>query len=286
MNIERKPLRVLSVMAHQDDFEFNLGGTFALLRETLGENVQLRVLTTSNGASGHHLMTAEETFARRSREASESAALVGADYRCLRTLDGEVVGDGQVLISRELLGGLWNEIRRFRADVVFCPPIVTDPLAGVHIDHEQTAIAVRYVAYQLSVPRAYPSWGEIDMEYRTPLIINVDDAYNRSSQADVRQDISSVYDLKVQMSLCHRSQVLEWLPFVNGEGEITEDDWKRRFAARHADVNRRYNAADETPSEYFRITRWGRAPREGELEKLFPRAFQFLDDAPSGERPI
>src|SRR5688500_7359921 len=28
---ERQPLRVMSIMAHQDDFEFNLGGTFALL---------------------------------------------------------------------------------------------------------------------------------------------------------------------------------------------------------------------------------------------------------------
>lgn len=266
------PFRVMSIMAHQDDFEFNLGGTFALLRQTLGDNVQLRIITTSNGASGHHQMTAEETFKRRVQEAENSAALVGADYHCLRTLDGNVVGDGQVLISRNLLGGLWNEIRQFKADVIFCPPIVSDPLAGVHIDHEQTAIAVRYVAYQLSVPRAYPTReGEVDMKYRTPLIINVDDAYNQSTQADIAQDISSVYELKLQMSLCHRSQVLEWLPFVNGEENITEQDWIERFKKRHLNVNQRYNIEGETPHECFRVTRWGRQPKEGELEKLFPR---------------
>lgn len=262
----------MSIMAHQDDFEFNLGGTFALLRQSLGEEVQLRVLTTSNGASGHHLMTAQETFKRRCREASESAALIGADYRCTKTLNSNVVGDGQVLISRNLLGGLWNEIRQFKADVIFCPPIVSDPLAGVHIDHEQTAIAVRYVAYQLSVPRAYPTLeGEIDMEYRTPLIINVDDPYNQSTEADIRQDISSVYDLKLQMSLCHRSQVLEWLPFVNGEENITEEDWISRFRARHANINQRYHIEGDSPHECFRVTRWGRAPREGELKNLFPQ---------------
>jgi len=275
MDSNRQPFRVMSIMAHQDDFEFNLGGTFALLRETLGENVHLQIITTSNGASGHHEMTAQETFQRRCREAEESAALIGAKYHCMKTLDGNVVGDGQVLISRDLLGGLWNEIRQFKADVIFCPPIVSDPLAGVHIDHEQTAIAVRYVAYQLSVPRAYPSWNApIDLAYRTPLIINVDDPYNQTTQADIVQDISSVYELKLQMSLCHRSQVLEWLPFVNGEHNITEDVWNERFQKRHAGVNKRYNIFNDTPHECFQITHWGRAPREGELETLFPNRVQ------------
>lgn len=112
------------------------------------------------------------------------------------------------------------------------------------------------------------------MTYRTPLIINVDDAYNQSAQADISQDISSVYDLKLQMSLCHQSQVLEWLPFVNGEENITEEDWIERFKKRHAGVNRRYNIENDTPHECFRVTRWGRAPRDGELDKLFPRRVQ------------
>jgi len=259
-------------MAHQDDFEFNAGGSFALLRQKLGDGVQLGILTTTNGASGHHFMTGPETVARRDAEARAAAALIGAEYQCLTTLEGTVVGDGQFLISRNLLGGLWNAIRRFRADVVFCPPIVTDPLAGVHIDHEQTAIAMRYVGYQLSVPRAYPTLhGEVDYEYRSPLIINVDDPYNQSTHADVRQDIASVYDLKLQMSLCHTSQVLEWLPWVGNYNEASEAEWTTRFGKRHRDLNRRYAANDERVCEYFRITRWGRAPREGELELLFPQ---------------
>jgi LmbE family N-acetylglucosaminyl deacetylase len=269
--MNEQPLRVMSIMAHQDDFEFNAGGTFALLRETLGDNVRLCVLTSTTGASGHHLMSATETVARRDREAKASAAMIGAEYELLRKLDGSPIEDGQFLISRNLLGGLWNAVRQFKADVIFCPPIVTDPLAGIHIDHEQTALAVRYIGYQLSVPRAYPTLqGEVDLNYRSPLIINVDDPYNRSEQADVRQDISSVYDLKLKMSLCHTSQVLEWLPFVNDNGDVTEADWAVRFKLRHEQINERYGAYDETVSEYFRITRWGRAPREGELERLFP----------------
>lgn len=271
MNQHERPLRVMSIMAHQDDFEFNVGGTFALLRQSLNENVRLCVLTTTTGASGHHRMTAQETVQRRAAEARTAATMIGAEYELLRKLYGKPIEDGQFLINRDLLGGLWNAIRRFQADVVFCPPIVTDPLAGIHIDHEQTAIAVRYVGYQLAVPHAYPTLeGEVDYEYRSPLIINVDDPYNRSEQADIRQDISSVYDLKLKMSLCHTSQVLEWLPFVNNNNDVTEADWAARFALRHEQINERYDARDGLASEYFRITRWGRAPRERELQQLFP----------------
>jgi len=109
------------------------------------------------------------------------------------------------------------------------------------------------------------------MTYRTPLILNVDDPYNQTTQADINQDISSVYDLKLQMSLCHRSQVLEWLPFVNGEDNITEEVWIERFKKRHTGVNQRYKIEGDTPHECFRITHWGRNPQEGELDKLFPQ---------------
>src|SRR5690606_38155942 len=95
--------------------------------------------------------------------------------------------------------------------------------------------------YQLSVPRAYPTIeGEIDYGYRAPLIINVDDPYNRPERADIRQDIRAVYDLKLKMSLCHTSQVLEWLPFVNGTPDATEEDWAARFKLRHQEINQRY----------------------------------------------
>src|SRR5687767_582459 len=111
MNYQEQPLRVMSIMAHQDDFEFNAGGTFALLRQALGDNVRLCVLTTTTGASGHHTMTAAETVQRRDAEARAAAAMIGAEYHLLKTLDNKPVEDGQFLISRSLLGGLWNAIR-------------------------------------------------------------------------------------------------------------------------------------------------------------------------------
>jgi LmbE family N-acetylglucosaminyl deacetylase len=267
------PLRILSIMAHQDDFELNLGGTFALLRRTLGDQVRLKVLATSAGASGHHQLPPDETFIRRQEEARRAAELVDAEYECLRQLDGSHV-PGQVIVDRNLLGGLWNAIRAFEADVIFCPPVASDPLAGVHIDHDQTAIAVRYVTYQLSVPHAYPDLHAKDaVRYDPPLVINVDDPYINTAGADIRQNISDVYDLKVRMTLCHESQVLEWLPYNGGWGPqgATKDEWTERLRQRHLSANLRYGCNDNVMSEFFLITRWGRAPREGELDRLFPR---------------
>jgi hypothetical protein len=57
---------------------------------------------------------------------------------------------------------------------------------------------------------------------------------------------------------------------VNGEENITKQDWIERFKKRHTDVNQRYSIPDDTPHECFRVTRWGRAPKEDELDKLFP----------------
>jgi len=120
-------------MAHQDDFEFTAGGTFALLRNYYKDQLEIKIVATTRGAFGHHEMSPEETFARRGVEAAKSAAVINAKYECLTQLDGAHV-PGALFINENMLGGLWNTIRAFEPHFIFCPPIITDPLAGVHID--------------------------------------------------------------------------------------------------------------------------------------------------------
>ena len=267
-----RAMRVMSIMAHQDDFEFNAGGTFALLRQTYGDGVDLRILATTRGASGHHEMSIEETFRRRDAEARASAAVIGAEYECLTCLDGSHL-HGQLFIDRNVCGGLWNAIRRYEPDVVFCPPVASDPLAGIHIDHENTARAIRMVAYQLIVPNAFPTMdGPVKKRFRQPVIINVDDGYSAEGLFHIRQDITDAYDKKCQMSLCHESQVFEWLPWTRGhEQPLTRQQWEEHFEARHQRTNARYEQTDGKLSEYFRVTRWARKPEAGELERIFPK---------------
>ena len=276
---QARPLNIMSIQAHQDDLEFNAGGTCAMLRKTYGDAVNIRIVATSRGASGHHDMTLEQTFARRHEEATAATDHIGADYECLRRLDGSHV-PAQVLIDRNLLGGLWNTIRNFEPDVIFCPPVTRDPLAGIHVDHENTAMAVRMVAYQLVAPHAYPTMdGPVKRRVPKPLIINVDDPYAAEGHYDVRQDISETYETKVCMGLCHVSQVFEWLPFASERGAPSESQWRAAFHQAHLDQNRRHGQDDEIVSEYFRITRWGRPPEPGELKRLFPRMMPKPDSA-------
>lgn len=267
---EENPARVLAIVPHQDDFEFNVGGTFAQLRRHYGEAVRLKVIITSRGASGHHEMAPDDLFMRRMQEARESAALIGAEVECLTQLDGTHV-DAQVLVSRNLLGGLWNAIRAFGADYLFCPPVVSDPLAAVHVDHEETARAVRLVGYQLGVPRAYPTVGAApQIGYRAPLIVLCDDVYSSEAAFHIANDIGETYATKVAMAKCHRSQIYEWLPFVRGQAAPDEAQFEADFRLRHTRINQRFGLDDETPREYFRFSNWGRRATEEDRRALFP----------------
>ncbi len=263
------PARILAIMPHADDFEFHVGGTFALLKARYGDAVRLKIVTTSTGASGHHLLNADETFARRLGEARQSAALLGAEYECLMQLDGSHV-EGQVLVNRNLLGGLWNTIRSFQVDYLFSPPPATDVLAGVHIDHEQTAQAIRLVAFQLGVPRAYPTIGrEPDAAYRPPAIFLTDDSYSVETEYHYSVDIAQGYATKLAMVECHASQILEWLPFVSQRPAPTREEYALEFAQRHRRTNERFGFDDDLPREFFRLSRWGRTPSSDETGWLF-----------------
>ncbi len=274
-------LRVMSVMAHQDDFEFNSGGAFALLRKHHSDKVKIKILTTNQGASGHHEMPPEETCRVRELEARASAAMIGAEYECLKCLDGKPL-PGQVFIDHNFLGGLWNAIRNFEPDYIFCPSVVSDPLAGIHIDHYNTAWGVRYVAYHLSVPYAYPTMtGPVKKKLINPVIINVDDVYACERGFDAWCDVSKVFELKQQMTMCHSSQIFEWLPWVKGNEPPTEAKVKEDFAIRHWNTNERYDFNDEVPREYFRFTQWGKDPDLDQIALDFP-FFQFGKELSNG----
>ncbi|MBU0716374.1 MAG: PIG-L family deacetylase, partial [Verrucomicrobia bacterium] len=264
-------LKIMSIMAHQDDFEFEAGGLFALLKKHYGDDVEMKIVATSRGAFGHHEMEPEQTFRRREKEAMQSAAIIGASYECLKCLDGFHV-NAQVLNDRNLLGGLWNTIRSFEPDYIFCPPVVSNPLAGIHIDHYNTACAVRMVAYQLGVPNAYPTIGGlVKKKVISPAIINVYDTYANENTYHAAVNIAETFDIKTQMALCHESQIFEWLPWVGGEKAPTKKTYGAAFMKRHVKMNENMGFHDSVPREFFMFTGWGRPFKKADFEKLFLR---------------
>ena len=66
-------MRILCIGAHQDDNEFRVGG-MAYKWAKAGHEV--RFLSMLNGSGGHHIMTPEETCARRYKESQKVAKLL------------------------------------------------------------------------------------------------------------------------------------------------------------------------------------------------------------------
>ncbi len=264
-------LKVMVIVAHQDDFEYDAGGTFALLREHYGDRFELKILATTRGSSGHHEMSPEETSKRREKEAITSASIIGAEYECLKGLDQAYL-PGQMTLDSNALGGLWNAVRDFEPDYIFCPPLPSDPLRGVHIDHYNTACAVRLTAYQYKVPNAYPSiTTPVKRKLICPIVINLDDTYISEDNYHVSVDIDSAYDKKEKMLLCHKSQMLEWLPWTEGKkNNISEKEFLDNLRSAHSLTNQVHGKPDNIPREYFCVTQWGKIASMNDIEKIFP----------------
>jgi N-acetylglucosamine malate deacetylase 1 len=131
-------MRIVSVHAHPDDAEILAGGTLALLAR-LGH--QITIVTLSNGDCGSTLHEADEIASIRKTEATESAALIGADYRWGGFRDMAIFSDDA---SRRAVTGL---LRELRPDVV-----LTAAPSDYLSDHEATSQLVRDACFAAPIP--------------------------------------------------------------------------------------------------------------------------------------
>lgn len=262
-------MRVLCVHAHYDDFEFVAAGTFERWRRQLGKDFQARIVVCTDGRSGHQFRTREETAAMRLEEQKAAAAVGGYEFELLRKPDGRPFEEACRVLSNELLAALWKSIRDFEPDYLFCPPLPSDPLAGVHPDHITVAEAIRRVAYMINVPHAfleeYPAPDErVSRWVKTPVILNTYDGYMAGANAvDLVVDIEDTFDLVARQSWCHQSQINEWLPWVARHHiEPTRDleAWKGKLRSRFQRQQRELGLPTERALEVFTVTAWGVVP--------------------------
>ena len=106
------------------------------------------------------------------------------------------------------------------------------------------------------------------------MILNVYDGYmSGSNQLDLAVDVEDAFAKICELSFCHRSQIMEWLPWVNRhdlKAPETMADWtqimRRRFQKKHREL--------EIPTaramEVFTVTAWGEVPTFARLEQDFP----------------
>jgi LmbE family N-acetylglucosaminyl deacetylase len=269
-------MRILCVHAHFDDFEFSCGGTFARLQALHGDALRARVLICTDGAAGHHRRSREETARLRRAEQERSAEVGGYELEVLTLPNGDVPREGCLQVGRDLLAALWEAIRRFEPDYLFCPPIPRDALEGIHVDHVTVAEAIRKVAYLINVPHVYTPEYPIDEgpapPVKVPVILNVTDGYRRGRITyDFAVDIGEVFETVVQMSYCHQSQIKEWLPWVTGRPAPEDvEAWRELLRTRFAARGQALGLDLPTPVEAFTVTAWGSVPSYDQLTRDFP----------------
>jgi hypothetical protein len=140
------------------------------------------------------------------------------------------------------------------------------------------AQAVRRVAYMLNVPHAYtpeyPTDETVSRPHRVPVILNVYDGYMSGENAyDLVIDIADAFDTIAEMSWCHQSQLIEWLPWVGRhrfQPAQSLAEWKIMLRERIERRNRELGLRTSQLTEVFTVTAWGEVPQFDTLLQDFP----------------
>lgn len=203
-------MRVLMIGAHQDDNEFRCGGLASRLVKN-GHDVKF--VSLCNGCGGHHIMTPQETTARRATESAAVAKLLGITY------DVWDIDDCNIVADLETRKRLIRYIREYNPDLV-----ISHRTNDYHADHRAAAQLVQDASYLLTVPHECP---EVPAMRYMPVIIHNEDRFkNPEFSGDIVIDMDSEIDTKLKIADLNVSQVYEWLPYTDGQ-EVPEDPAER-----------------------------------------------------------
>jgi N-acetylglucosamine malate deacetylase 1 len=271
------PLKLLILGAHPDDAEYHAAGLASIYRKA-GHVVKM--ISVTDGSAGHHEKSASELAAVRRREAAASGAVIGAEYEVWEFTDGEL--EPTLEVRRKII----REIRTFAPDLV-----LTHRTNDYHPDHRAVGQAVQDASFMVTVPRVVP---DVPTLKKDPVVAYMPDLFTKPwpLTADVVIDITSEVDTIVAMLACHRSQVFEWLPHLQGILDQVPSDEKERVrwlgewyaqAARpRADRYREELIAaygEERGSqiefaEIYEISEYAAAMNDSVRQRLFPFASQ------------
>lgn len=208
--------RVLVLGAHPDDAEFFAGG---LLHEHKRRGSEIRLVSITNGQSGHHELSSEVLVAKRRAEARASGEALGCEYA---TWD---FPDGRLEPSLEVREAIIREIRQFRPDLV-----LTHRPWDYHPDHRAVGQAVQDASYMVMVPKVAPGYS---VPEREPVVAFMVDLFTRPAafRADFVFDATEHLDGILKMLACHRSQFVEWIPWIERIAQVPSDPqaWKSWF---------------------------------------------------------
>lgn len=243
-----QPLRILVIVAHQDDIEF--GAVGSVIRWTdAGAQVTYCIVTDGAAGSNEKDVIYSELVERRKAEQMEAARIAGVSD--VRFLD---YPDGVLEPTLELRRDLTRLIRQIRPQRV----VIMDPTTILlqsdtenyinHPDHRAAAQAALYAVFPSAESR--PIFRELLDEGLEPH--KVTDLYMLlTEKPNLAVDVTAVHDRKLQSLLAHRSQIgEEVVDMVNGfdreAGKAVGVEYAETFRVMH--LNEDPNKKD-TPAE-------------------------------------
>ena len=198
-----RPDRFMLIAGHPDDADFGPAGTAA--RWIDAGSVGWLVCCTSGDQGGEDPeLDPLELAAVREREQRDAAAIVGYEgVSFLHMPDGALAND---LVLRE---HLVREIRTFRPDAVLAtdPTVVFYRFGGVnHTDHREAGLAAVDAVYPAARnPMAFPSLARSGLAAHRVRRLYL----FWPNEPNVRVDISSTIDRKIDALRAHVSQIKE-----------------------------------------------------------------------------
>lgn len=205
-----KKLKLMVIGAHPDDCDIFAGGL--TLRYAASGNDVLFVSLT-NGSAGHQKMGGANLAVTRYNEAQAVAKLAGITYHMFD------YDDAYLEPTLEARRQLVEEIRKFEPDL-----IITNRPNDYHPDHRATAQLVMDASYMVMVP----NFCKLTQPLRyNPVIAYAYDSfeYPRPFRTDVAIDVSELEGKMLSLMDCHKSQMYDWLPWIDDiKKPIPKDD--------------------------------------------------------------
>jgi N-acetylglucosamine malate deacetylase 1 len=212
--------RIMVLGAHPDDAEFFAGG---LLSRHAKHGSEIMIWSVTNGQSGHQSISSSELVSIRREEAKAAGRIIGANYQT------GPFPDGYLQPTLDLREWIIRQIRAFAPDLV-----LTHRPFDYHPDHRAVGQAVQDASYMVLVPKIVP---QIAPPVREPLVAYMNDMFTRPTpfRPDVVLDVTEELDRVLGMIACHRSQFLDWMPWIERisdsvpKEESAKLEWLRRW---------------------------------------------------------
>ena len=187
-------MRVLAIMCHPDDMEFDCAGTLIKYKK---QGHDVITCHAANGNMGHMVIMPDELREIRRKEAQKAASLAG--FESLTADFGDLtVNSADVNQLREII----RIIRYADPDV-----IITHNPADYCSDHAELSKLVFKASFDASCPHFMPELGNAVKV--TPLYY-ADTGEGLNVIPTEYVDITDEMELKAEMLACHKSQIV-WL---------------------------------------------------------------------------